>query len=51
LRYFIALSTLGSEIRGNNSFIALGDSEIKPYDRVVVFALPSALKKVNKFFA
>ncbi|MDP3453722.1 MAG: Trk system potassium transporter TrkA, partial [Bacteroidales bacterium] len=42
---------IGGIIRGNNSFIALGDTEIKPYDRVVVFALPSALKKVNKFFA
>ncbi len=42
---------IGGIIRGNNSFIALGDSEIKPYDRVVVFALPSALKKVNRFFA
>lgn len=42
---------IGGVIRGNHSFIALGDTEIKPYDRVVVFALPSALKKVNKFFA
>ena len=42
---------IGGVIRGNHSYIALGDTEIKPYDRVVVFALPSALKKVNKFFA
>jgi trk system potassium uptake protein TrkA len=42
---------IGGIIRGNSSFIAVGDTEIKPYDRVVVFALPSALKKVNKFFA
>ncbi|MFA6769649.1 MAG: Trk system potassium transporter TrkA [Bacteroidales bacterium] len=42
---------IGGIIRGNNSFIAIGDSEIKPYDRVVVFALPSALKKVSRFFA
>lgn len=42
---------IGGIIRGNSSFIAVGDSEIKPYDRVVVFALPSALKKVNRFFA
>ncbi len=41
---------IGGVIRGTNSFIALGDTEIKPYDRVVVFALPSALGKVNKFF-
>ncbi len=42
---------IGGVIRGNHSFIALGDTEVKPYDRVVVFALPSALKKVNRFFA
>lgn len=42
---------IGGVIRGTHSFIALGDTEIKPYDRVVVFALPSALTKVNKFFA
>ncbi len=42
---------IGGVIRGNHSYIALGDTEIKPYDRVVVFALPSALKKVNKFFS
>ncbi|HON54782.1 MAG TPA: Trk system potassium transporter TrkA [Bacteroidales bacterium] len=41
---------IGGVIRGNHSYIALGDTEIKAYDRVVVFALPSALKKVNKFF-
>lgn len=42
---------IGGVIRGNLSFIAVGDSEIKPFDRVVVFSLPSALKRVNKFFA
>ena len=42
---------IGGIIRGTSSFIALGDTEIKPYDRVVVFALPTALAKVNKFFA
>lgn len=42
---------IGGIIRGNQSYIALGDTEIKAYDRVVVFALPTALKKVNKFFA
>jgi len=41
---------IGGVIRGNHSYIALGDTEIKAYDRVVVFALPTALKKVNKFF-
>ena len=42
---------IGGAIRGGNSFIAQGDFEIKPYDRVVVFALPGASAKVGKFFA
>lgn len=41
---------VGGVVRGDVSFIAKGDSEIKPYDRVVVFALPSAINKVGKFF-
>lgn len=41
---------VGGVIRGKDSFIAVGDTVIKPYDRVAVFALPSALKKLDKFF-
>lgn len=41
---------IGGVVRGDAAFIAKGDSEIKPYDRVVVFALPSAINKVGKFF-
>lgn len=41
---------IGGVIRGNDSFIAVGDSRIKPYDQVVVFAQPSAVSKVDKFF-
>lgn len=41
---------IGGIVRADNSFIAKGDSEIKAYDRVVVFALPSAINKVGKFF-
>lgn len=41
---------IGGVIRGNDSFIAVGDSEIKAYDRVAVFALPSAVREVDKFF-
>lgn len=41
---------IGGVIRGNTCFIAEEDSMIAPYDRVVVFALPQALAKVNKFF-
>ena len=42
---------IGGIIRGNESLIADGDTRIKPYDRVVIFALPSALARIEKFFA
>ena len=41
---------IGGVIRGKASFIADGYSEIKPNDKVVVFALPSAIPKIAKFF-
>lgn len=41
---------IGGVIRGNESFIAVGSSTIKAYDRVAVFALPHAVKEVDKFF-
>lgn len=41
---------VGGIIRGNNSFIAKGDTKIQAEDRVVVFAMPSAVKKVETFF-
>lgn len=41
---------IGGVIRGKSSFIADGYSEIKPTDKVVVFALPSAIPKIAKFF-
>lgn len=41
---------IGGVIRGNEAFIAIGDTEIKAYDRVAVFALPQAVKEVDKFF-
>ena len=37
-------------IRGNDAFIAVGDTQIEAYDRVAVFALPSAVAEVDKFF-
>ncbi|MDR2448551.1 MAG: Trk system potassium transporter TrkA [Prevotellaceae bacterium] len=43
-------AVIGGVVRGNNNFIAVGDSEIKPYDRVVVVSLPSVISKVSKFF-
>lgn len=41
---------IGGVIRGNDSFIAVGDTKIEAYDRVAVFALPDAVKEVDKFF-
>lgn len=41
---------IGGITRGNTSLIVKGDTEIKPYDRVVVFSLPSALQTIHKFF-
>jgi trk system potassium uptake protein TrkA len=41
---------VGGVIRGKNSFIAQGDTRLKPQDKVVVFALPSAIPKMKKFF-
>ena len=41
---------IGGVIRGNESFIAVGDTKIEAYDRVAVFALPDAVKDVDKFF-
>jgi trk system potassium uptake protein TrkA len=43
-------ATIGGIIRGDRSFIAVGDSELQPYDRVVVITLPAAISKVSKFF-
>jgi trk system potassium uptake protein TrkA len=42
---------IGGVVRGNITFIAHGDSELKPNDRVVVFALPSAIGSLGKFFS
>jgi trk system potassium uptake protein len=42
---------VGGGIRESVPFIATGDTHIQANDRVVVFALPSALDKINKFFS
>ena len=47
---YIAFAIVGGIIRGNESFIAVGDSQIQAYDRVAVFALPEAVKEVDRFF-
>ena len=41
---------IGGVIRGNESFIAVGDTVIQAYDRVAVFALPDVVKEVDQFF-
>ena len=41
---------IGGVIRGNESYITVGDSVIKPDDRVVVFSKPEAIYEVEKFF-
>jgi len=41
---------IGGVIRGKSSFIARGNTVIKPNDKVVVFALPTAIPKMEKYF-
>lgn len=42
--------TIGGIVRGDKVFIAAGNTEIAAYDRVVVFAMPSAIAKVGYYF-
>lgn len=48
--HFPKEAIIGGIIRGTSSFMSTPETNIKPYDRVVVFALPQVLAKVNKFF-
>lgn len=41
---------IGGIVRGDKTFIAVGDTEIHAYDRAVVFALPAAITRIGKFF-
>ncbi|TCN65686.1 Trk system potassium transporter TrkA [Acetobacteroides hydrogenigenes] len=41
---------IGGLVRGDLSIIVTGDTVILPYDRVVVFALPSAINKIGRYF-
>jgi len=41
---------IGGVIRGDEAFIAVGDTQIQPGDHVAVFALPESVKAVNKLF-
>ena len=37
-------------VRGSKSFIAVGDTQIKANDKVVLFALPNAIHKIGEYF-
>ncbi len=41
---------IGGIVRGDKVFIASGDTQINAYDRVVVFAMPSAISKIGDYF-
>lgn len=41
---------VGGIIRNGQAIIATGDTQIQPNDKVVVFALPSGIRKVEKMF-
>lgn len=41
---------IGGVVRGNESFIAVGDTVIEPYDRVAIFALPETIREIDRFF-
>ena len=41
---------IGGVISGKSSFIATCETEIKSHDKVVIFALPTAIHKVGNYF-
>jgi trk system potassium uptake protein TrkA len=41
---------IGGIVRGDESFIVVGDSQILPNDKVVIFSLPAGIKKLEKLF-
>jgi trk system potassium uptake protein TrkA len=41
---------IGGIVRGDESYIAVGNFQIQENDRVVVFAMPEAISKVTKMF-
>ena len=47
---FPADAVIGGIVRGKNTIVPDEDTEIRPFDRVVVFAMPTAINKVGKFF-
>jgi trk system potassium uptake protein TrkA len=47
---FPAGAIIGGVIRGEDAFIAVGETQIQPEDRVAVFALPDSAKALDKLF-
>ena len=47
---FPANAIIGGIVRGDKAFIAVGGTEIKAYDRVVVFAMRGSVEKVGLYF-
>ncbi len=43
-------AVIGGVIRGQESFIAVGSTQIEQFDRVAVFALPQAVPDVDRLF-
>lgn len=43
-------SIIGGIVRGMESYIAVGDFQIKEGDKVVIFALPGAINKIQELF-
>ena len=41
---------IGGIVRGDKVFIAVGDTRINAYDRVVVFSMPGSIATVGEFF-
>lgn len=41
---------IGGVIRGTEAFIAVGNTQLKTYDRVIVFSTPAATPAVDKWF-
>ena len=41
---------IGGIVRGDKVFIAVGDTRINAYDRVVVFSMPGSIATIGEFF-
>jgi len=41
---------LGAIMRDGTAIVPVGDNMIKPHDRVMIFAVPEAIPRLNDFF-